>query len=159
MFMPDQNGSDNEEDTSQEGKALVNAASNGHLSRAKRILNAHPELVNYKIMGKTSLHLACHSGHSDIIKLLLETPNCDTNIKDSQGYVAIHHAAYGDKSGEALKVMLAHDEDPNTADNDQKSTPLHLAVKETNVNAVRCLVQSEKCDVNLQVSAMALSPL
>lgn len=52
--------------------------------------------------------------------------------------------------------MIAHGEDPNTADNTQKSTPLHLAVKETNVNAVRVLVQSENCDVNLQVRAITL---
>ena len=50
-----------------------------------------------------------------------------------------------------MKLMIAHGVDPNTADNDNKCTPLHLAVKESNDNATRVLVQSDTCDVNLQV--------
>ncbi|KAK3738857.1 hypothetical protein QZH41_015066, partial [Actinostola sp. cb2023] len=152
LLMGNDGDSKTDEKESMEGSALVQAVSHGHMSRVKQILKSHPELVNHVTLGKTSLHLACHNGFCDIIKLLLETPNCDTSIKDSQGYLAIHHAAYGDKSGEAIELMLAHGDDPNTADNANKCTPLHLAVKETNLNAVRVLVLSQTSDVNLQDS-------
>ncbi|XP_031565501.1 uncharacterized protein LOC116300724 [Actinia tenebrosa] len=134
-----------------EGLALVQAAANGHVSRVTQALDERPELLNYKssLLEKTCLHMACHSGYCDIIQLLLEK-NADISIKDGQGYTAIHHAAYGDKTGEAMKLMIAHGVDPNIADNDTKCTPLHLAVKESNDNAVRILVQTATCDVNLQ---------
>jgi ankyrin repeat protein len=70
------------------------------------------------------------------------------NIENINTFFALN---LRDKTGEALKLLLAHGVDPNIANNDVKSTPLHLAVKEANDNAVRILVQTEKCDVNLQV--------
>ena len=50
-----------------------------------------------------------------------------------------------------MKLLLEKGFDPNVQNSDNKSTPLHLAVKNDNDMAVRILAQSPKCDVNLQV--------
>ena len=50
-----------------------------------------------------------------------------------------------------MKLLLEKGFDPNVQNSDNKSTPLHLAVKNDNVMAVRILAQSPECDVNLQV--------
>ena len=61
------------------------------------------------------------------------------------------HCNFRDKTGEALKLLLEKGFDPNVQNSDNKSTPLHLAVKNDNDMAVRILAQSPECDVNLQV--------
>ena len=50
-----------------------------------------------------------------------------------------------------MKLLLEKGFDPNVQNSDNKSTPLHLAVKNDNDMAVRILAQSPECDVNLQV--------
>jgi len=77
----------------------------------------------------------------------------DKDTLDTQGYTAIHHATYGDKSGEALKLLLERGFSPNIQHNDNRATPLHLAVKNNNEMAVQILTQHSECDVNLQDEA------
>ena len=61
---------------------------------------------------------------------------------------------FRDKTGKALKLLLEKGFNPNVQHNDNKSTPLHLAVKNNNEMAVRILTQNRDCDVNLQVKCL-----
>ena len=64
-----------------------------------------------------------------------------------------------DKTGEALKLLLNKGFDPNVQDSENRTSPLHLAVQQSNEMAVRILTQDATCDVNLQVCAfIILSP-
>ena len=64
-----------------------------------------------------------------------------------------------DKTGEALKLLLNKGFDPNVQDSENRNSPLHLAVQQSNEMAVRILTQDATCDVNLQVCAFKiLSP-
>ncbi|XP_078384514.1 uncharacterized protein LOC144666947 isoform X2 [Oculina patagonica] len=129
--------------------SLSLAAKTNQLSRVREILDAHPELINEIEDGHTALHIACHEGHCDVIRELLDR-GANTNIRDLQGYTAMHHSTYGDRSGEALKLLLEKGFNPNVQHGNNGRTPLHLAVKKDNEMAIRILTQCPECDVNLQ---------
>ncbi|KAK2559836.1 E3 ubiquitin-protein ligase MIB2 [Acropora cervicornis] len=122
-------------------------------------LNALPR-IDAMVDGRTALHVACQHGHCDIIRelidrgadkdKLLSVLNFTCNAQDNKGYTATHHAAIGDKTGEALKLLLSQGFDPNVQDRDKRFSPLHLAVHNSNEMAVRILTQYAACDVNLQ---------
>ncbi|KAJ7389167.1 E3 ubiquitin-protein ligase mib2 [Desmophyllum pertusum] len=52
--------------------SLVNAAKNNQLSRVREILDANPEMIDEIQGGHTALHIACHEGHCDVIRELLD---------------------------------------------------------------------------------------
>ncbi|XP_073251415.1 E3 ubiquitin-protein ligase MIB2-like isoform X2 [Porites lutea] len=131
------------------GDRLVNASSNGNLQEVREILEAHPGKIDHKRGGKTALHVACHQGRKEIVQYLLGK-GADKDIKDEQDYSALHHAAYGDRSGETVTAMLNTGTNVNVSDNKNKSTPLHLAVNQGNDAGVRSLLASRHCDVNCQ---------
>lgn len=128
---------------------LVNACRNNQISKVREILDSHPEMIDAIEGGHSALHVACHEGHCDVIRELIDR-GANKETLDTQGYTAIHHSTYGDKTGEALKLLLEKGFNPNVQHNDNKSTPLHLAVKNNNEMAVRILTQNRDCDVNLQ---------
>nr|XP_058964207.1 E3 ubiquitin-protein ligase MIB2-like isoform X3 [Pocillopora verrucosa] len=136
----------------QEAHGLVNAAQSNRLSRLIEILDANPERIDELEGGHTALHVACHQGHCEIIRELVER-GANMDILDNQGYTAMHHSTYQDESGEALKLLLEKGFDPNVQHRSNKSTPLHLAVKRKNETAVQILTQCPECDVNLQDEA------
>ena len=55
-----------------------------------------------------------------------------------------------------MKFLLQKGFDPNVQQGENRSTPLHLAVKNNNEMAVRILTEHEGCDVNLQVCATGI---
>ncbi|XP_066023099.1 E3 ubiquitin-protein ligase MIB2-like isoform X3 [Pocillopora verrucosa] len=136
----------------REEPGLVNAAGSNNLLRLKEILDANPEQIDELAGGHTALHVACHQGHCDIIRELLER-GANIDILDNQGYTAMHHSTYQDESGEALKLLLERGFDPNVQHRSNKSTPLHLAVKRKNETAVQILTQCPECDINQQDEA------
>ncbi|XP_074606770.1 uncharacterized protein LOC141859796 [Acropora palmata] len=130
-------------------KQLVMACKQNMISRVCEILDNNPALIDTMVGGHTALHVACHEGHCNIIRELIER-GADEDKLDDEGYTAIHHAAYGDKTGEALKLLLNKGFDPNVQDSENRNSPLHLAVQQSNEMAVRILTQDATCDVNLQ---------
>ncbi|XP_067046975.1 ankyrin-3-like isoform X2 [Acropora muricata] len=128
---------------------LIVACRQNMLSRVREILANNPELIDAMAGGHTALHIACHEGHCNIIRELIDS-GADKDKVDLQGYTAIHHAAYGDKTGEALKFLLNKGFDPNVQGREHGGSPLHLAVKKNNEMAVRILTQHATCDVNVK---------
>lgn len=134
---------------SDPGDRLVNASSTGNLQEVRELLEANPGKINHKRAGKTALHVACHQGRTEIVKFLVNK-GADKDVKDEQDYSALHHAAYGDKSGQTVITMLNTGTNVNVSDNKNKSTPLHLAVNQGNDAGVKALLSSRHCDVNCQ---------
>ncbi|XP_015747588.1 PREDICTED: E3 ubiquitin-protein ligase MIB1-like [Acropora digitifera] len=131
------------------GDRLVNASSIGNFQNVREILEAHPDKIDHKRNGKTALHVACHQGRPEIVKYLLGK-GADQGIKDEQDYTALHHAAYGDRTGETVRIMIDTGVNVNVCDNQNKSTPLHLAVNQDNEAGVKALLSSSNCNVNCQ---------
>jgi ankyrin repeat protein len=99
------------------------AAQQGDKESARILLNANenPNEVLPK-SGATPLIIASAIGHPDIVELLLDT-GADSNVKDANGFTALHHAVrdsdYGlDPAAKAVsvltvKALLAHGANPN----------------------------------------------
>ena len=47
--------------------------------------------------GKSSLHIACHYGHIDIVRLLIEVYGCSSKVVDNTGSTPFHDACYYDQ--------------------------------------------------------------
>lgn len=50
--------------------------------------------VDGKSSGKTCLQVACHQGHMDMVRLLLDH-KASLDIADDDGDLALHYAAFG----------------------------------------------------------------
>ena len=67
--------------------------------------------------------------------------------------------ASNDEKATVLQMLWLHGADPNARHADNNHTPLHLAVKQDNIEAVKMLVQWDGCDVNIQVRLAILVAL
>ena len=108
-------------------RSLHQAAEDGDLATAERLLTADPYLVrsreDYK---RTALHRAAMAGHADIVSALLEW-SAQVDAKDYGGGTPLHRAAAEGRT-EAAKVLLAKGADPNARD-EEGFTPLHFAAR------------------------------
>ena len=102
--------------------------------------------------GTTALMWAVSFKHNSIVKLLLDQPAVDVNVKDDyDGLTALHYAAL-DNNAEGARMLLLHkDISANVTDNNGK-TALMLAVSFRNEEVLRELV-SHQC-VSLDVGEM-----
>ena len=74
----------------------------------------------------------------------------DVNIRDEHGWTALHYAAR-DNVISSLNLLLRQDNiDANISNGN--TTPLHIAVTNGRFDAVKCLINSCKVDINRQVT-------
>jgi hypothetical protein len=122
------------------------------LSRPKADIN-----VNEKCDGLTPLHKAARSGHSEIVKLLLDH-GADVNAKTDYGYSAINgrtplhesiaFGPYNMRKREICALLLKHGADVNAQDQN-KETPFFESIRTTLVNTGICVLLVEHgADVN-----------
>ena len=122
------------------------AASKGHLSGLKALLNAinSSTSISAKIKAndknikeQTPLILACMGGHhsEDIIETLVKAGS-DVNIRDIEGKTALHYAAEYDFD---LMPLLTHGADPNIIYHN-KNTVLHMTASKGYSLCVRALL-------------------
>lgn len=65
-------------------ETLIDAAKNGSIEDALKILKDHPELVNNRdASGATALHYAAFAGHCEFVELLVEN-GADINARDAK---------------------------------------------------------------------------
>ncbi len=108
-------------------RSLHQAAEDGDLAAAERLLQADPYLVgsreDYKL---TPLHRAAVAGHADVIAALLAR-SAHVDARDHGGGTALHGAAAHGRA-EAAAVLLDGGADANAVDEDGH-TPLHFAAR------------------------------
>ena len=95
-----------------------------------------------KQFGQTAMHFACKHGSSDVVDCLLAA-KAKINIRDSNGWYAVHCAAYYDHQLILAKI-LARDEtqiDLNTQ-NKNKESPLHLAASSGALKTTKILLEN-----------------
>ena len=91
------------------------------------------------------LHLAASHGWVDIVIDLIIKYKCDTNYKDSRGYIPLHYAASNNHL-EVVRYFINEQHcDPMTRNNDG-NTPLHLACRYGNAHIVQYLLSTGKVD-------------
>jgi ankyrin repeat protein len=119
---------------------------------------ANPNSINtYDGMDMTALHLACLTGATKTIEVLLEA-GAEIEAKDAKGQRPIHLAVNA-ANLEKLSLLLDHGADPDAITTSDGSTPLHLACFAANVplSIIRRLVAAN-ADLDIRDGNM-LSPL
>jgi ankyrin repeat protein len=108
--------------------AFLLAGARGHtgIVRAALAATPRPDFTRLNRYGGTALIPACHYGHVDTVRLLLTTP-IDVNHVNRLGWSALLEAILlgdgGSAHTEIVRLLLAHQADPNVADS-QGVTPL-----------------------------------
>ena len=100
------------------------------------------EDVNSKdFLGITALMFAVVHKHNSIVKLLLDQPAVDVNVKDKYGRTALHRAAWYNNA-EGARMLLLH-KDINSADviDEDGETALMRAVRFRKEEVLRELVK------------------
>jgi len=96
---------------------LIQAASNGDLSRVQILLT---EGINANVKGeydKTPIIAASENGHMEIVKLLIEK-GADVNAKDSSSRTALMYASKGNGNTAIVKLLLDNGANVNAKDKD-----------------------------------------
>ncbi|XP_042647874.1 ankyrin repeat domain-containing protein 26 isoform X6 [Tyto alba] len=124
---------------------LHRAAAGGDLAQVRQ------GLKKYGIDGRdkaerTALHLACASGHVDVVTYLVEN-KCKLNLFDNDNRSPLMKAVQCQQE-ECVAVLLEHGADPNLADADG-NTALHLAVLSPNT-AVAGLLLEHNTNIDAQ---------
>ena len=128
---------------------LWELCTDGKLAEARSSL-ARGEDVNEKDpFGITALMYAVCYKHNSIVKLLLDQPAVDVNVKSNNGWTALHIAA-GSNNAEGARMLLLH-KDFNSANvtNNDGLNALMVAVKKRNEEVLRELVQHQRVSLDV----------
>ncbi|XP_041129336.1 E3 ubiquitin-protein ligase MIB2-like isoform X3 [Polyodon spathula] len=134
-------------DQDNPGRLVIEAA-RGSASKVRDLLQKYPEKVDIKNQGKTSLQVAAHQGHMEVVKVLLQA-NASIEIKDEDGDTALHYTAFGNQA-EIARLLLSKGAGVNLL-NTSMCTALHIAVNKGFTEVVRVLSE-HNADINLQDS-------
>jgi ankyrin repeat protein len=102
-------------------------------------------------LGATSLHLACHRGHLDAVRLLVSA-GAYVDAQDVYGNTPFCLAARQEHL-DVMKYLCTHSKDPKRMVNHSKlrgQTALHDAVEDRNLNLVQYLMEETDIDPNIQ---------
>ena len=115
----------------------------GKLAEVRAAL-ARGEDVNSKdSIGWTALMCAVLKKHNSIVKLLLDQPAVDVNVKDKWGQTALHDAASANNAEGARMLLLHKDFNSANVTSNNGSTALMIAVIHRNEEVLRELVKHQ----------------
>ena len=115
----------------------------GKLDEVRSAL-AHGEDVNSKnSIGTTALIIAVGRKHNSIVKLLLDQPAVDVNVKDNAGWTALHYAANDNNAEGARMLLLRKDFNSANVTNNWSRTALMFAVEDGNEEVLHELVDHQ----------------
>ena len=117
------------------------ACRKGHTDTVQCLIEKECHINCRNRHGNTPLHIACEEGCLDIVKLLLSKPNCDINLKVSDGVNPLHIAS----ACKFSSVSSYHFDCRN-------KTPIQIAYARGHLNIVKLLLREPNCDVNLKDS-------
>lgn len=125
--------------------ALIEAADEGSYASAVVLLEAGADVdLHEKDYGRSAVAIAASEGHTNLLRLLLNSGADFSNYKD--GYIPLHEAAEEGQMA-ALKILLEKT-DVNQTDHHGR-TALFYAVEEGHVTIVKYLV-NQGANVNLK---------
>lgn len=115
----------------------------GKLAEVRAAL-ARGEDVNSKDYdGKTALMLAVWNKHNSIVKLLLDQPAVDVNVKDNGGWTALYWAALYNNAEGARMLLLHKNFNSANVTNNWGTTALMIALSCRKEEVLRELVEHQ----------------
>jgi len=120
-------------------QAIHAAAEEGDLPTVKRLIEAHPKLIEARDWRRfTPLQLAAYHGHTDVVEYLA-SKGANVTAINQDGLTALHLAALSDFKDTVL-ALLSHGAEVNARDADGL-TPLVLANQRHHADIVQLLRQ------------------
>ncbi|CAJ0593426.1 unnamed protein product [Cylicocyclus nassatus] len=104
---------------------LHEAARRGNLLFLKECIGNQVSVNSLDKSGSTALYWACHGGHVEIVKYLLELPGITVSSQNKIGDTALHAASWKGHT-ECVKLMLEHGANTWVRNRDQK-LPIDVA--------------------------------
>ena len=125
----------------------------GNLAEVRAALARGEDVNNMDLDGSTALMLAVEKKHNSIVKLLLDQPAVEVNVKDKWGRTALHIAAKNNNA-EGARMLLLH-KDFNSANVTDKSgfTALMIAVGLKKEEVLRELVEHQCVSLDVEILA------
>ncbi len=140
--------------------ALIEATKRGNEDIVKKIIECGARLViNHQNRdGITALIQAVRDGHYSIVKLLLQVPEIDLNVRDSRGCTALFYAmtenfsCFSDARRKIFHLLLANkgiDVNKACVRGALSVTPLMEAAANGDIESVELLLQNPEIDVHV----------
>jgi len=127
---------------------IFSAAYRGNIDKIRNFIETGADIDAQNSNGYTILHIAVAKGNRELIQYLLEkkaNANIMSFAKEGDGPIdpvignaPIHYAIFEDRN-DILKMLLENDADADI-ENSNGSTPLFLAIKRYNLEAVKLLL-------------------
>ncbi|OHT07201.1 hypothetical protein TRFO_01348 [Tritrichomonas foetus] len=116
--------------------------------------NKKVKITNEKISGNSLLHLACISKNIHVISLILNLSKFDCTMQNKRGDTALHLAL--DLDIAIIKMLLDSKKMNVNLRNEQKYTPLDLAILKDDMDIVKLLIDSGEIDLSLEIENVGM---
>ena len=132
---------------------LHDAAKEGNLAEAKRLIEEGDDVNVKNDRGATPLHFAATRGHKDIAELLI-SKGADVNAETKTGYTPLHWAAMEDHK-DVAELLISKGANVNADSTPIKATPLYWAARTGCKNTAELLI-SKGANVNAKTRNVTL---
>lgn len=134
------------------------AAASGYQEVVTMLLSHRDIEVNAQdCHGETAMHEAAKKGYLAVLQSLLATPGIDINQRDENGATPLWLAIRWEHEHPAMQLLSRADADVNvlatTTGYQDRSTPLHWAVRWRNTPILRSLVNKDQLEPNITDSS------
>lgn len=136
---------ENQINSNEAHKALIEAAKSGNLASAKIAINAGAGVNAPANDGRTALMYASQNGHIEIVRLLIAA-GADVNAKEISGRSALFLSASDSGSVDTIRYLIEAGAEVNATDN-YGLTALIISAQNGRTEIVRLLIEKH-ADVN-----------
>ena len=138
----------NSRDDSDTGKTVLHKAccENASVELITKLLKKYKADVNCRDNnGEAALHFAASWGRSDVVKILLQVPGIDVNVRDTKGMTPLNAGSReGDNAYDAIEMLVKRKADLAIGDEDGW-TPLHSCCSNGALRIPKLLIAAGAC--------------
>ena len=130
---------------------LWELCTDGKLAEVRAALGRGEDVNEQGLLGTTALMRAVLKKHNPIVKLLLDQPAVDVNVKSNAGWTALHYAAWLNNAEGARMLLLHKDFNSFNVTGNFGDTALMIAVINENEEVLRELVKHQRVGLDVGI--------